>query len=149
MVAFPALCLAATAWCLPKITACPRNRSSGGFDNSLCLWYRHKGKLKMGAPPHTKSKYDCNLPVKTNFLTNTWNDPMTHSFDLPLALYQKCTGKELFLSNACFLETKLAPNAWNLCKTHPISRFPAIGYVKKIRMLSVLHIGLVESSQTL
>ena len=31
-------------------------------------------------------------------------DSMTHSFDLPLALYQKCTGKTPFLSNACFLE---------------------------------------------
>ena len=29
--AFPALCLAATGGCLPKIATCPRNRSSGGF----------------------------------------------------------------------------------------------------------------------
>ena len=43
----------------------------------------------------------------------------------------------------------LLPIAYCPRKTHPRSRFSAIGYVKKIRMLSVFHIGLVESSQTL
>ena len=50
------------------------------------------------------------------------------------------------MSNAYFLEkTSLVNKTVHLGKTHPISRVPAIGYVKQIRMLSVLHIGLVES----
>ncbi len=79
--AFPALCLAATGGCLPKITTCPRNRKIGWFYNSLVFDQNTKENWKW-VPPE-KSKYSCKLPVKTNFLTNTWNDPMTHSFDLP------------------------------------------------------------------
>ena len=36
--AFPALCRAATGGCLPKITTCPRNRSLGGFYNSVVFY---------------------------------------------------------------------------------------------------------------
>ena len=63
--AFPALCLAATGGCLPKIITCPRNRSSGGFYNYPCfVLSKYKRKFKMGDPPN-KSRIDCNLPIKT------------------------------------------------------------------------------------
>ena len=94
--AFPALCLAATGWCLPKITTCPRNRSSGGFYNYLCFITMQE-QWKIGdppLPPKKESIIDCKLPIKTIFLANTWNEPMTHSFDLPLTLDQTCTEKQ-------------------------------------------------------
>ena len=54
-------------------------------------------------PPKKRSRIDCNLPIETNLWAKTGNDPMTHSFDLPLTLYQKRTRKVFFLSNVCFL----------------------------------------------
>ena len=83
-----AYCLLIAYW-LPTdclLIACPRNRSLGGFYNSLVFDQNTRENWKWGDPPK-KSKVDCKLQVKTNLLTKTWNDPMTHSFDLPWTLY--------------------------------------------------------------
>ena len=63
--AFPALCLAATGGCLPKITTCPRNRKIGWFYNSLVFDTNTKANLKW-VPPD-KSTYDCKLQSILDF----------------------------------------------------------------------------------
>ena len=65
--AFPALCLATTGGCLPKITTCPRNRSSGGFYNYGCFFIKIQEKIENGGPQKSQESIVIYLSKPTSW----------------------------------------------------------------------------------
>ena len=117
-------------------------------EKDVCFWSEYKRKLKMGGPPKSQESIVIYLSKPTFWQKHEmilW--PIASI--CPWHFVKNVREKVRFLATSVFSKNGKHENAWNLRKTHPRSRFPAIGHVKKLRMLSVLHISLVESSPTL